>query len=59
MSYGISHKQIEKAMAMRVKYRNDLIKQKRKMPLECMWGPHDQPWPPQSISENQYPRTQC
>ena len=38
-AHGISHKQIEKAMAMRVKYRNDLIKQKRKMPLECM-GAH-------------------
>ena len=38
-AHGISHKQVEKAMAYRVKYRLDLIKQKRKMPLECM-GAH-------------------
>ena len=33
------HKQVEKAMAYRVKYRLDSIKQKRKMPLESM-GAH-------------------
>ena len=38
-AHGISHKQVEKAMTYRVKYRLDLIKQKRKMPLECM-GAH-------------------